>query len=118
VEEEHLKVGANVMKKGKVPLVISIAGVSGGGKTTIAKYLNKRLHNSKTLFFDDYNFDGPDDILEWVDNGANYDEWNLAPLIKDIVSLLAEPLDYIVLDFPFAYKHSKINNLIDFAVLY
>ncbi|AXI11126.1 hypothetical protein CUC15_07765 [Oceanobacillus zhaokaii] len=104
------------MKKGKVPLVISIAGVSGGGKTTIAKYLNERLLNSKTLFFDDYNFDGPNDIIEWVDNGANYDEWNLAPLIKDIVSLLAEPLDYIVLDFPFAYKHSKINNLIDFAV--
>ncbi|WP_067730495.1 AAA family ATPase [Oceanobacillus damuensis] len=104
------------MKKGKLPLVIAIAGVSGGGKTTIAKHLNERLHNSKTLYFDDYDFDGPDDIIEWVDNGANYDKWDLAPLIRDIEALLAEPLDYIVLDFPFAYKHSKISNLIDFAV--
>ncbi|WP_425453627.1 hypothetical protein [Oceanobacillus chungangensis] len=100
----------------KLPLIISIAGVSGGGKTIIAKYLTERLHNSKTLYFDDYEFDGPDDIIEWVDNGANYDEWNLAPLIRDIESLLAEPLDYIVIDFPFAYKHSKISTLIDLAV--
>lgn len=38
------------MKK-KLPLVVAIAGVSGGGKTTIAKHLNEKLQNSKTLFF-------------------------------------------------------------------
>ena len=103
------------MKK-KLPLVVAIAGVSGGGKTTIAKHLNEKLPNSKTLFFDDYDFDGPDDIIEWVDKGANYDEWNLAPLIKDLEALLTETLDYIVLDFPFAYKHSKTRKLINFAV--
>lgn len=104
------------MNKGKLPLVIAIAGVSGGGKTTIAKYLNERLHNSKTLFFDDYDFDVPNDIIDWVDKGANYDEWNLAPLIRDLKRLLSEPLDYIVLDFPFAYKHSKTSKLIDLTV--
>ena len=111
-----MKVEAIVIKSGKLPLVITIAGVSGGGKTTITKYLNERLHNSKTLYFDDYDFDGPADIIEWVDNGADYDEWNLAPLIKDLKALLAEPLDYIVLDFPFAYKHFKISDLIDYAI--
>ena len=104
------------MRKGKLPLVIAIAGVSGGGKTTIAECLNDRLKNSKTLFFDDYDFDGPDDIIDWVNKGANYDEWDLTPFIRDLEALLAEPLDYIVLDFPFAYKHSKTRNLIDFAV--
>lgn len=99
-----------------VPIVIAIAGVSGGGKTTIAKHLNERLHNSKTLFFDDYDFDGPDDVIDWVDKGPNYDEWDLAPLIKDLKGLLADSLDYIVLDFPFAYKHSKISKLIDLTV--
>lgn len=59
------------MKKGNIPLVIAIAGVSGGGKTIIAKHLNEKLHNSKILYFDDYDFDGPNDIIEWVDNGAS-----------------------------------------------
>ncbi|HEK9104097.1 AAA family ATPase [Bacillus pfraonensis] len=104
------------MNKEKLPLVIAIAGVSGGGKSTIAKHLNERLHNSKTLFFDDYDFDGPNDIIDWVDKGANYDEWNLAPLIRDLKGLLSEPLDYILLDFPFAYKHSKTSKLIDLTV--
>ncbi|WP_274366297.1 hypothetical protein [Paenibacillus thermotolerans] len=104
------------MKNEKRPFVIAIAAVSGGGKTTVATYLNEALKKSKSLFFDDYDFDGPDDIIDWVDNGANYDEWNLAPLIRDLKSSLNEPLDYIVLDFPFAYKHSDIKDLIDIAV--
>lgn len=104
------------MKKEKKPLIIAIAAVSGGGKTTISTHLNERLKNSKILLFDDYDFDGPDDIIDWIDNGANYDEWNLAPLIKDIEALLTEPLDYIVLDFPFAYKHFEMSKLIDFTV--
>ncbi|MFJ8089885.1 hypothetical protein ACIQ7N_17000 [Lysinibacillus sp. NPDC095746] len=104
------------MKKEKQPLVIAIAAVSGGGKTTISTHLNERLQNSKILFFDEYDFDGPDDIIDWIDNGANYDEWNLAPLIRDLEGLLTEPLDYIVLDFPFAYKHSKTSKFFDFTV--
>lgn len=104
------------MKKGKQPLVIAIAAVSGGGKTTISTHLNERLQNSKILFFDDYDFDGPDDIIDWIDNGANYDEWNLAPLMSDLEVLLTEPLNYIVVDFPFAYKHSKTSKFIDFTV--
>ncbi|WP_096435658.1 hypothetical protein [Alteribacter populi] len=104
------------MKKEKRPLVISISAVSGGGKTTIATHLNEKLHNSKLLFFDDYNFEGPDDILDWVDNGANYDEWDLTPIIKDLEELLAQSFNYIVLDFPFAYKHSQASRLIDLAV--
>lgn len=104
------------MKKGKQPFVIAIAAISGGGKTTIATQLNETLQNSKGLYFDEYDFDGPDDIINWVDNGANYDEWNLAPLIRDLQSLLTESLDYIVMDFPFAYKHTVTKELIDFTV--
>eukprot|EP00130_Batrachochytrium_dendrobatidis_P008547 XP_006683422.1 hypothetical protein BATDEDRAFT_93182 [Batrachochytrium dendrobatidis JAM81] len=108
--------GAIVMEKRKPPLVISIAGVSGAGKTTIATQLNERLKNSRKLLFDEYDFEGPDDIIDWVDRGANYDEWNLSPLISDLEALLTEPLNYIVLDFPFAYKHSMTSNLIDFTI--
>lgn len=104
------------MKNEKKPFVIAVAAVSGGGKTTITTLLNETLQNSKSLFFDDYDFDGPADIINWIDNGANYDEWNLAPFISDLKSLLTEPLDYIVIDFPFAYKHSDSKHFIDIAV--
>lgn len=104
------------MNQGKLPLVIAISAVSGGGKTTITKLLNQKLHNSKVLFFDEYDFDGPDDIVNWVENGANHNEWNLTPLIEDLEVLITEPLDYIVLDFPFSYKHSQVSEFIDFSV--
>jgi uridine kinase len=104
------------MNKGNSPYVIAIAAVSGGGKTTITKLLNQKLHNSKVLFFDDYDFNGPDDIVDWVDNVGDPNEWDLTPLIKDLEALLTEPLDYIVLDFPFSYKHSELSNFIDFSI--
>lgn len=104
------------MNKEKTPLVIAIAAVSGGGKTTITKLLKQKLHNSKVLFFDDYDFNGPDDIVDWIDNGGDPNEWDLTPLVKDLESILAEPLDYIIIDFPFSYKHSQVSKFIDFSV--
>jgi uridine kinase len=98
------------------PMVIAIGAVSGGGKTTIVSCLKEKLPNSKTIYFDDYDFEGPDDIIEWIDNGCNPNEWDLSPLIRDIKKLHTEHPDYIILDFPFAYLHSKTSKLIDFAV--
>ncbi|MUK90216.1 AAA family ATPase [Ornithinibacillus sp. L9] len=104
------------MKKVMSPLVIAVGGVSGGGKTTVSNHLHERLSNSKLLHFDDYNFEGPNDIIDWVDRGANYDEWNLDPFIRDINTLLKESLDYIFLDYPFAYRHTKTSEFIDYTV--
>lgn len=98
------------------PFVISIAAVSGGGKTTIVKQLNEKLYNSKALFFDNYDLEGPGDIISWVDNGANYDKWDLTPFLKELEILLSEQLDFIILDYPFAYKHSLISRFIDLTV--
>lgn len=98
------------------PFVIAIAGVSGGGKTTVTERLIQELHNSKALYFDDYDFDGPEDIITWVEKGSDYNLWDLTPLIKDLKVLRNEQLSYIVLDFPFAYKHFKMSKLIDFAI--
>lgn len=35
----------------KLPIVIAIAGVSGGGKTTITSELKGKLHNCKNTIF-------------------------------------------------------------------
>ncbi|SES61714.1 Uridine kinase [Oceanobacillus limi] len=104
------------MQTATPPLVVTIAAISGGGKTTITKYLKERLQNSKALYFDDYDFDGPLNIIDWVDRGADYDEWNLSPLLNDVELLLKKPLEYILIDYPFAYKHTKAIHYINLAV--
>lgn len=98
--------------------VISVAAVSGGGKTTVTESLTHKLMNSKALYFDSYNFDNcPADICKWIDDGANYDEWVLTPLIKDIQHLLQNSyLDYIIVDYPFAYLNSEMRQFIDVTI--
>ncbi|MDR2996175.1 MAG: hypothetical protein LBV11_20615, partial [Bacillus cereus] len=98
--------------------VISIAAVSGGGKTTITERLTHELKNSKALYFDSYTFDnGPADICKWIDDGANYDEWVLTPLIHDIEQLIQnKSLDYIIVDYPFAYLNSEMRKFIDVTI--
>ncbi|OAB38362.1 hypothetical protein [Paenibacillus glacialis] len=108
------------MERQQKPYVIAIAAVSGGGKTTVTKRLTATLSNSKALYFDDYEFDGePDDIREWVEKGSDHNVWNLSPLINQIQLLLSEhipPLDYILLDYPFAYAHEEMSKLINFTI--
>ncbi|WP_332699076.1 hypothetical protein [Halalkalibacter lacteus] len=99
--------------------IISIAAVSGGGKTTITKKLGLKLKNSKELFFDDYDFeDSPEDLINWVKEGADYNLWNLDPLLSDIDFLInsKEVPSYILLDYPFAYKNDKMKKLIDLSI--
>lgn len=102
------------------PFVVAIAAVSGGGKTTVTKRLTDTLSNSKALYFDDYEFDDePDDICEWVERGADLNEWNLSPLIHDLELLISErrpPLEYVLLDYPFAYSHEGMNQFINFTI--
>ncbi len=98
--------------------IISIAAVSGGGKTTITERLTHELKNLKALYFDSYIFDNcPADICKWIEDGANYDEWVLTPLINDIQHLLQNSyLDYIIVDYPFAYLNSEMGKLIDVTI--
>ncbi|MEK3808107.1 hypothetical protein MHB63_16435 [Bacillus sp. FSL H8-0547] len=100
------------------PKVISIAAVSGGGKTTITKKLGLTLKNSKELFFDEYDFqDCPQDLIEWVNEGADYNLWNLEPMIHDVESIaVKERVSYILLDYPFSYKNDRMKELIDFSI--
>ncbi|MFD2637827.1 AAA family ATPase [Piscibacillus salipiscarius] len=96
--------------------VIAISGVSGSGKTTVTKALVQQLHNAKTFYFDTYDVEGPEDIVKWVEQGANYNEWDLSPLHTDIQSSLDQSYDYIILDYPFAYQNEQIARLIDCAI--
>ncbi|WP_105620078.1 nucleoside/nucleotide kinase family protein [Vallitalea okinawensis] len=100
------------------PNVIAISAVSGGGKTTIINNLKEKLPNVKTFYFDDYDFNGPKDFKEWVENGADYNEWDLDPFISDIKCLLSNKssVEWILLDYPFAYKNDCMSKYIDYAL--
>lgn len=109
---------SNLMIVGK-PLVIALSSVSGGGKTAVVSRLNNILQNSNAIYFDDYEFAGPDDICDWVQRGADYSEWDLAPMIGDVENIISDNpmnLDYLLLDYPFAYIHNGMGKLIDFTV--
>jgi uridine kinase len=94
------------------PKIIAIAAVSGGGKTTVTSRLSQVLNNSKTFYFDDYDFEGPDDIIDWVERGADCNEWNLEPLISDLRNLMsAEEVEFIIIDYPFARLHKNLKNI-------
>ncbi|WP_422123244.1 hypothetical protein DHX103_00075 [Planococcus sp. X10-3] len=104
------------MKSNALPFVVAIASVSGGGKTTAVERLTQVLPNAKALYFDQFDCEGPEDMMEWLANGADCNEWNLTPMLVELDGLLAEPLDYIILDFPFAKQHARSSKSIDFTV--
>lgn len=97
--------------------VIAIAAVTAGGKTTIVKEIAKRLPNAQSLHFDAYQFEGEvDDFYQWVQDGADYNVWNLSQLEKDIIKIMGEGnCDYLILDYPFAYCNTQIEKYIDVA---
>jgi uridine kinase len=102
----------------KKPMVIAIAGVSGGGKTTIVTELQQKLPSAKALYFDEYDFkEAPEDFSKWLEEGANHNAWNIELLIEDLGHLLKEgTLNYIILDYPFAYENAQGAAYIDYAI--
>ncbi|MBQ8826994.1 MAG: hypothetical protein IJ007_07870 [Oscillospiraceae bacterium] len=98
--------------------IIAIAAVTAGGKTTIINELKKYIPNAKSLHFDDYSFEGEvKDFYAWTVQGADYNVWNLTPLIRDIEEIRdRSDCDYLLLDYPFAYCHKELSKYIDCAV--
>ena len=103
----------------KKPFVIVINAISGGGKTTVTKELQKQLPNSRALHFDDRNYDsdsGIDDICKWIEDGADVNAFNFDLLAEDIEVLIKENLDFIIMDYPFGYRHNLIAKYINYSI--
>lgn len=101
----------------KKPYVISISGLSGSGKTAVTNALKARLVNAAVISFDDYGdrvYLGRD-INEWSADSSD-DEWHTEPVAADVERLLNEPLDYIILDYPFGYGNRLVGQYINLAV--
>ena len=101
------------------PFIVAINAISGGGKTTATRELQKRISNSKALYFDDRNYDsdsGIEDTCEWIEAGADVNLWDLRRLADDIEKLKKENLDFIFLDYPFGYRHKIIGPYLDYSI--
>ena len=101
----------------KKPFVISISGVSGGGKTTVTNALKDILKNSIVVSFDDYDDIKLDrDINDWSADTNDENEWYVEPLAENIERLLNESFDFIIVDYPFGYRNLRVGQYINFAV--
>ena len=101
------------------PFIFAVNAISGGGKTTTTRELQKRLPNAKALYFDDRNYDsdsGIDDTVEWINAGADVNLWDLRRLADDIDKLKRENPDFIILDYPFGYRHNLIGPYLNYSV--
>ena len=101
------------------PFIFSVNALAGGGKTATTKELQKQLPNAKAIYFDDRNYDsdsGIDDIVEWMNNGTDVNQWDLRRLADDIDILLKESPDFIILDYPFGHRHNLIGSYLDYSV--
>jgi len=101
------------------PFIFSVNANAGGGKTTTTRELQKHLPNAKALYFDDRNYDsdsGIDDIVQWINNGADVNLWKLERLAEDIEKLKLDNLDFIILDYPFGYRHNLIGPHLNYSI--
>ncbi|HEX4044643.1 MAG TPA: hypothetical protein VHZ76_03140 [Gammaproteobacteria bacterium] len=69
-------------------MIIGISGISGAGKTTLAKALATQLQ-ATALFWDDFDpiSKPPEDYVAWYEHGANYNEFDYQALADTIVAL-------------------------------
>ena len=113
-----------------VNFVIGISSISGGGKTTLVKKTAELLQ-CPALLFDDYRASSeyPEDIKQWIANGADFDEWKTPVFARDVAALrngksitaprdgrVVHPAEFIVIEEPMGRLRAEMSAHIDFAV--
>ncbi|RPI70625.1 MAG: hypothetical protein EHM38_05450 [Geobacteraceae bacterium] len=113
------------------PYVIVLAGYVGSGKSTVAASLSQRLEDAPILIFDHYEkyIEWPQDMNQWLNDGADADQIRIPKLKEDLLSLLngkpiTDPFDgrkiapsnYILLEEPSGRERWEISEFIDLVV--
>ncbi len=113
-----MDIGIISLKGSESMKIIAVSAVTAGGKTTAVNAVKKKLPRCASLHFDDYSFEGEvKDFHQWVLDGADYNVWDLSPLKADIEKIIRSgEYDYLLLDYPFAYRNDLIRDYIDCAV--
>lgn len=109
--------------------VIGIAAVPGGGKNLLARTLAKKLFDTSTIDYDNYQTitqEPLQEIIQWMKNEANYNKLIIPELGEDLAKLksgesVTEPLQnieissakYILFETPFGKEHFDSGKHID-----
>lgn len=103
------------------PVVIGIAGPSGGGKSTIAAVLEKKL-NARVFHTDSYFRNDLPDMVS-PDDGKTYPDWNHPESIRytDLANDIREAVDraedeYILVEGALLLAIEELRNLLDVKV--
>ncbi len=119
------------MNSESIPNLIVISGSVGAGKSTIAALLSKALNDAPVLTFDHYeNFvQWPDDMQQWMQDGADPSSIRVPRLKDDLLALLhgesiiyplgdkvVQPANYILLEEPSGRERDEISELIDLVI--
>ena len=115
----------------KKPYVIVISGSVGSGKSTIAASLSRMLEDAPVLTFDHYEqvIEWPQEINQWMRDGADPNQIRVPKLKEDLLSLLdgapitdpfngivMNPAKYIILEEPSGRERHEIEVYIDLVV--
>lgn len=113
------------------PYVVVVSGSVGSGKTTLVERLAGLLGDAPALIFDHYDrhAEWPQDLDEWIREGADPNQVRVPRLKEDLLSLLegtsiihplddraVNPSDYILVEEPFGRERLEIAGYIDLVV--
>jgi len=101
-----------------VAYVVAVSGMSGAGKSSVIRRAVEILGDAAALFFDDYvaSSSYPPDLKEWVEHGANVDEWKTPVMAADLRKLRDSAVAVILIEEPFGKLRGEMTPLIDLAV--
>lgn len=99
--------------------VLTISGVTAGGKTTLIQALAKKHPEGKILSFDDYSIDAlpgaPSFNYFKKEPVPAINQYDLTLLMKDFNELYSK-VPYLLIDFPFGKCHDTLTPFIDWSI--
>ncbi|MGA8808639.1 MAG: hypothetical protein WB973_12250 [Thermoanaerobaculia bacterium] len=98
--------------------VVAMSGMSGAGKSSVIRRAAEIIGDAAAVFFDDYRESSfyPPDLKEWVEHGANVDEWKTPVMAADLRKLREDGPAVILVEEPFGKMRREMAALIDLAI--
>jgi uridine kinase len=99
----------------KGSLTIGVSAAAGGGKSTLVRALGERIDGAVMVFFDDHPVTMPANPLQWLAEGADFNEWKSDSLDAELTSLRERRIP-VVFEAPLGRAHTATGRFIDLLV--